>query len=240
MRSANIKAMILAAGLGTRLKPFTDKHPKALYEADGVTLLEHSLRHLNHHGIREVIINVHHFPEQILRFLENNGNFGMDITISDESDRLMETGGGVKKAEEFLCDCDAFIVRNVDILSDLDLTAMLRIHLAAKPLATLAVRNRVSSRYFLFDEHMQLCGWMNRSTGEERIPRPKQHLVPLAFSGIHALSPAIFPMMTETGPFSLTDLYLSLCHDYVIHGYEDISPYWRDAGKSDQNKNETR
>lgn len=229
--------MILAAGLGTRLRPFTDNHPKALFEADGVTLLEHSLRHLMHHGIRNVVINVHHFPEQILQYLEENGNFGMDISISDESGRLMETGGGVKKAEPFLYDCDAFIVRNVDILSDLDLTAMLRIHLAAKPLATLAVRNRVTSRYFLFDEYMQLCGWLNRSTGKERIPRPKQHLLPLAFSGIHALSPAIFPMMTEPGPFSLTDLYINLCTDYVIHGYEDISPYWRDAGKSDQNKN---
>jgi N-acetyl-alpha-D-muramate 1-phosphate uridylyltransferase len=233
MKQYKIKAMVLAAGLGTRLKPFTDHHPKALFEADGVTLLEHSLRHLMHHGIREVVINVHHFPDQILRYLDENGNFGMDITISNESGKLMDTGGGVKKAEPFLADCDAFIVRNVDVLSDMDLTGMLRIHLAAKPLVTLAVRNRVTSRYFLFDEYMQLCGWMNRTTKEERIPRPKQHLVPLAFDGIQAISPAIFPMMTDTEPFSLTDLYIRLCMDFVIHGYEDLSPYWRDAGKNE-------
>ena len=240
MKPARIKAMVLAAGKGTRLKPFTDSHPKALFEADGFTLLEHALRHLNHHGIRDVVINVHHFSDQILEYLDDNGNFGMNITISDETAMLMETGGGVRRAEAFLSDCDAFIVRNVDILSDMDLTAMLRIHLAAKPLATLAVRNRVTSRFFLFDEAMRLCGWMNRKTGEERIPLPRPHLLPLAFSGIQALSPAVFPLITEKGPFSLTDLYIRLCPDHVIHGYEDISPYWRDAGKPESTNKESR
>ncbi|HPS74544.1 MAG TPA: nucleotidyltransferase family protein [Bacteroidales bacterium] len=239
MRSYHIKAMILAAGLGTRLKPFTDSHPKALFEVDGVTLLEHSLRHLRRHGINEVVINVHHFADQIRQYLEENGNFGMDISISDETDLLLETGGGVKKAAGLLTGCDAFIVRNVDVLSDMDLSSMLRVQLAAKPLATLAVRDRQTSRYLLFDDRMQLCGWMNRATGEQRIMRPGKKYNSLAFSGIQAMSPEIFTLITETGRFSLTDLYLRLCQEQPVQGYLDESPVWKDAGKS-QPENMTR
>jgi len=224
--------MILAAGLGTRLKPFTDEHPKALFESEGTTLLEHSLRHLRNHGITEVIINVHHFPDQILQFLELNGNFGMRIAISDETDMLLETGGGLKKAAWFFADCDAFAVRNVDVITSLDLTAMIRMHLAAKPLATLAVRKRATARYFLFDEKMRLSGWINKRTGEQRIRRLKKRLTPLAFSGIQVMSPGIFPLITETEKFSLTNLYVRLCEDHVIQGYEDRSPLWKDAGSS--------
>jgi MurNAc alpha-1-phosphate uridylyltransferase len=222
--------MILAAGLGTRMKPFTDDHPKALYETEGATLLEHSMRDLNRHGITEVIINVHHFPEQILKFLEENGNFGMKVSISDETEMLLETGGGLKKAEWFFSGCDAFVVRNVDVISTLDLSAMVRVHLAAKPLATLAVRNRETARYFLFDEKMRLSGWINKQTGEQRIHRVKKNLKPLAFSGIQVMSPEIFPLITETGTFSLTNLHVRLCKDHIIQGYEDHSPLWKDIG----------
>jgi NDP-sugar pyrophosphorylase family protein len=230
MSMQKIKAMVLAAGLGTRLQPFTDNHPKALYETEGATLLEHALRDLNRHGITEVIVNVHHFSEQILRFLEENGNFGMKVAISDETDMLLETGGGLKKAAWFFSDCNAFVVRNVDVISTLDLTAMIRVHLAAKPLATLAVRKRETARYFLFDDKMRLSGWINKKTGEQRIHRVRKSLRPLAFSGIQVMSPEIFPLITETGKFSLTNLYVRLCRDHTIQGYEDQSPLWKDIG----------
>lgn len=236
MPPPHIKAMILAAGLGTRLKPFTEHHPKALFKSGGITLLEHALLHLAQHGIREVVINVHHFADQILGFLKENRDFGMKIRISDETDQLLETGGGVKHAEPFLSGCDAFVVRNVDVISDLDLTAMLAAHLAAKPVATLAVRSRETSRYFLFDDRMILRGWLNKATGEERIPRPGGRLVPFAFSGIQVLDASIFPLITETGRFSLTDLYIRLCGEQVIRGYEDRQSIWSDAGNFHHSK----
>ena len=240
MSNKRIKAMILAAGLGTRLRPFTDEHPKALFETEGATLLEHSLRHLRLHGISEVIINVHHFPAQILRFLEENGNFGMSVAVSDETEHLLETGGGVKKAEWFLSGCDAFVVRNVDVLTTLDLSAMIRVHRATGPLATLAVRKRDTARYFLFDDKMRLNGWINKKTGEQRLHRIKKRLTPFAFSGIQVMSPEIFPLMTETGKFSLTNLYVRLCEDHLIQGYEDKSPLWKDIGRPDQASDQKR
>ncbi len=158
--------MILAAGLGTRLRPFTDLHPKALYVFEGKTLLEHSIDHLKSAGISEVIINVHHFAGQITGFLEQHKNFGMKIAISDETGELLETGGGVKKASWFFQDCTCAIIRNADIISDLDLQKLAAAHLSGGSMATLAVRKRETSRYFLFDHDMQLCGWENRKTGE--------------------------------------------------------------------------
>jgi len=231
VKFGDMKAMILAAGLGTRLRPVTHSMPKALVVVEGKTLLQHALEHLKRYGIREVIVNVHHFPDQILEFLSGNNNFGMRIAISDESDELLETGGGVKKASWIFNDIEPFIVRNVDILSDLDLSKMMRFHRYESPLATLAVRDRETSRYFLFDEKSRLSGWENRSTGERRISREGSVLTGHAFSGIQILQPDIFPLMTETGKFSLTDLYLRLASDHIIKGFIDTGLIWKDIGK---------
>jgi NDP-sugar pyrophosphorylase family protein len=227
----HMKAMILAAGLGTRLKPFTDTHPKALYAVNGKTLLENSLLHLRSAGIKEVIINVHHFAYQIVDFLHLNNNFGMMLEISDETVELLDTGGGLKKASWFFKDCDCVIVRNVDILSDLDLNSMAASHLQTGSLATLAVRDRETSRYFLFNQDMDLCGWENRKTGERKISVESANLAPLAFSGIQIFDPAVFPLITESGKFSLTELYLRLAKDQMIKGYLETNRIWDDVGK---------
>jgi NDP-sugar pyrophosphorylase family protein len=242
-----MKAMILAAGLGTRLKPFTDAHPKALFVHQGQTLLEHAIDHLKSAGIREVIINVHHFADQIIDFLKQHAYFGMQVTISDETGELLETGGGVKKAAWFFQNCDGVIVRNVDIISDLDLLEMVIHHKSSGALATLAIRNRETTRYFLFNEEMQLCGWENRKTGEHLLVResspalqPKsaiEHnsdqvpLSPFAFSGIQVLNPEIFPLICEEGKFSLTSLYLRLAREEKINGYLEKNIVWQDVGR---------
>ena len=223
--------MILAAGLGTRLKPFTAFHPKALFKVNGKTLLEHAIDHLKTAGIREVIINVHHFSQQILNFLKRHDNFGMQITISDETGELLETGGGLKKSAWFFKGCDFAVIRNVDILSDLDLSKMAAYHLENKPLATLAVRNRETSRYLLFDDHMQLCGWENRNKGEKMISRESTSATPFAFSGMQIISHDIFPLITEEGKFSLTEMYLRLAASQKIIGYLEEGKVWKDVGR---------
>jgi NDP-sugar pyrophosphorylase family protein len=226
-----MKAMILAAGLGTRLKPLTDSMPKALVVVNGKTLLEHSVNHLVQYGGDEIIINVHHFAEQILEFLEKKNNFGLRIEISDESKMLLDTGGGLKKAAYFFDDGNPFLLRNVDVISNLDLDAMMSFHLKSGSLATLAVKNRITSRYLLFDKSMRLCGWMNDKNGERICLNEQEETAKAAFSGIHVLDPGIFPLITETGKFSLTALYLGLAREHRISGYlEDVS-YWEDAGK---------
>jgi NDP-sugar pyrophosphorylase family protein len=226
-----MKAMILAAGLGTRLKPFTDEHPKALYHVEGKTLLEHALLHVSKNGIKDVLINIHHFADQIIEYLHLNNNFGLNISISDETGELLETGGGLKKASWFFTGCDAALVRNVDILSDIDLRRMTEYHIASKCLATLAVRNRETSRYFLFDETMKLCGWENLKTGERRMARPSDTVNALAFSGIQIIDPQMFSLITEEGKFSLTDLYLRLAETQNICGYPEEGLLWRDVGR---------
>jgi N-acetyl-alpha-D-muramate 1-phosphate uridylyltransferase len=231
-----MKAMILAAGLGTRLKPFTDLHPKALYEIEGCTLLEHAVNHLKSAGINDVIINVHHFANQIIDLIQLHDNFGLNIAVSNESGELLETGGGLKKAAWFFEDCDGAIIRNVDILSDLDLTKMARAHKNSGSLATLAVRNRITSRYFLFDDRMKLCGWENQATGERILTGETFACTPLAFSGIQILDPGVFPMITEVGKFSLTDLYLRLAATHKISGYLEDGKVWKDVGRLTSDK----
>lgn len=228
-----MKGFILAAGLGTRLKPFTDFLPKALFEAEGKTMLEHSLDHLRRYGIREVIINLHHLPGLIRDFLAKHDNFGMEITFSDETDSLLETGGGLKKAAWFFSGPEPFVVRNVDVLSDLDLKEMTRFHKNNGALATLAVRERMTSRYLLFDDQWTLCGWENRRTGERKVVRQAVKLLPRAFNGIQVLSPEILPLITETGKFSLVDIYLRLAPGARIKGYSDQSAIWKDIGKAE-------
>lgn len=222
--------MILAAGLGTRLRPFTENHPKALYPVDGKPLLVHALEHVRSAGITEVIINVHHFAGQIIDFLLENRNFGMDISISDETGQLLETGGGLKKAAWFFEGAGLALVRNADILSDLDLRALMRQHRDTGALATLAVRDRSTSRYFLFDNNGRLCGWENRKSGEKVLCGENAGLMPYAFSGIQVLDPKIFGLIEEEGSFSLTALYLRLAATQNIRAFTDNGSLWRDIG----------
>jgi len=226
-----MKALILAAGLGTRLQPVTNSIPKALVMVDGKPLLQHALEHVKRFGIHDVIVNVHHFPGQIVDFLAAHDNFGLEIAISDESDELLETGGGVKKASWFFQDGEPFLVRNVDLLSDLNIERLLESHLEREALATLVVRDRLTSRYLLFDQTMQLCGWENRKTGERLNYREEKEMIPLAFSGIQVINPEIFPLITERGKFSLINLYLRLATNHSIRGTLDEASYWKDVGK---------
>ena len=226
-----MKAMILAAGLGTRLKPFTDSKPKALYQVEGKTLLEHAIIHLKSAGINEIIINVHHFADQIVEFIHLHKNFCIRMAVSDETGELLDTGGGLKKAAWFFDNCDSAIVRNVDILSDLDLKSMEKFHLNSHSLATLAVRNRTTSRYFLFDDQMNLCGWENLKTGEKRVARKTITSTPFAFSGIQIINPLIISEIVEEGKFSLTTLYLRLAKTENITGYVEDGMLWKDVGR---------
>jgi len=228
-----MKAMILAAGLGTRLKPLTEIIPKALVKVYGVPLLEQSLLHLKKSGIKQVIINVHHFAGQIIDYLKINHDFRMEIAVSDESGELLDTGGGLKKASWFFSDDNPFLVLNVDVLSDLALDKLNEHHYKSGGLATLVVRERETSRYLLFNKDLQLCGWENKKTGEKKITRPQSiDNRQLAFSGIQMIDPKIFGLITETGKFSLTELYLRLSVEHKIVGFIDKDSYWRDAGKN--------
>ena len=227
-----MKAMILAAGLGTRLKPFTNNHPKALALVNEKTLLQRNIEYLAGFGFNDVVVNVHHFADQIIDVLEKNNGFGSKVTISDETDEVLETGGGIKKARWFLGkDTSPFVVMNVDILTDLDLGKMLDFHLKNNPLATLAVTERETSRYFLFDEKGLLNGWRNIKSGEEKISRKSSQYIQKAFSGIQILSPEIFSLMQHTGKFSMVDAYLKLAETNPIMGFEHSALKFVDAGK---------
>ncbi|MFH1195740.1 MAG: nucleotidyltransferase family protein [bacterium] len=227
-----MKAMILAAGLGTRLKPLTDERPKALVPFNGKPLLEHVITKLISQGFYEIIINVHHFAEQVIDYVSKKNSFGIRIEISDERDKLLDTGGGVKKASWFFDDGKPFLVHNVDIISDTDLTALFRHHVDKEEIATLSVRERKSSRYLLFDDDNTLCGWKNVNTGEIKLPRQTNStLKELAFSGIQILSPQIFNFMPDVEVFSSIDLYLGLAARFEIKGLIDQSLKWIDAGK---------
>jgi len=222
--------MIFAAGLGTRLKPFTDHHPKALAEVNGKTLLEHAIRYLQRFGIEDVIVNVHHFAEQIEAVIEENSGFGSWVTVSDERDVVLETGGGLKKAAWYFEGETDLVVMNVDVLTNLDLSKMIETHKQSDAIATLAVMERNSSRQLLFDEHMILCGWTNNKTGEQRISREVLSLRPFAFSGVQVLSTEIFDMPFE-GKFSVIDVYLHFAKTKVIKGYDHTGNIFIDVGK---------
>jgi len=229
-----MKAMIFAAGLGTRLRPITEKCPKALVEIGGYTLLELVIRKLKHFGFDEIIINVHHFANQIVDFLAAKHNFGIHIEISDETDLLLDTGGGLKKAAHFFADGKPFLVHNVDILSDINLLNLYNAHLQHNSLATLAVRKRDGSRFFLFNNELHLCGWANFATGEKRLcTTAENELFPLAFSGIHVVEPRIFDSISENGVFSIVDVYLRLANNNKIKAYSHDSSSWNDVGKTE-------
>jgi mannose-1-phosphate guanylyltransferase len=233
-----MKAMILAAGLGTRLRPLTDDRPKALVEVAGRTLLEITLMRLRAFDVREVIVNVHHFADQIIDYLRVNHSFGMRIEISRE-EILLDTGGGLKKAAWFFREDSAsrdesFILHNVDVISTIDLVKMVEAHEASGALATLAVQKRESSRQLLFDEHLQLCGRRAGRDHEPEIARPAPVLEPLAFSGIHIISPRLLPLLTEDGVFSIIAPYLRLAgKGEQILGFRADEYYWRDLGRAE-------
>ena len=231
-----MKAMILAAGLGTRLRPLTDHRPKALVEVAGRTMLEVTLSRLRAFDICEVIINVHHFADQILQYLEANRNFGMRIEVSRE-EVLLDTGGGLKKAAYFFLEGsngngEPFVLHNVDVISTIDLRRMIEFHTEHQALATLAVQNRESSRHLLFDEQRQLCG--RRSDGRNQVVRSSPEVEALAFCGIHIISPRLFQHMTEEGVFSIITPYLRLAASGErIVGFRADEYDWLDLGKPD-------
>jgi NDP-sugar pyrophosphorylase family protein len=235
-----MKAMVLAAGLGTRLRPLTDDRPKALVEVAGRTMLDITLARLRAFGVREAIVNVHHFADMVVEYLKAHDNFGMRIEVSRE-EMLLDTGGGLKKAAWFFLEDsrhdEPFILHNVDALSTIDLQRMVQFHTQNQALATLAVRDRDTSRYLLFDEQSSLCG---RRLGRDltaEIVRPTPQVHPLAFSGIHVISPRLLPMMTEGGVFSIVTSYLRLAgRGEKILGFRDDEYYWRDLGKPENIK----
>lgn len=226
-----MKAMLFAAGLGTRLKPFTDNAPKALAIVAGKTLLELNIRYLQTFGITDVIINVHHFADMIESTIGKNNGFGSDITISDERSEVLETGGGLKKAASYFGKEDAFVAMNVDVLTNLDLNKLIAAHHQALPKATLSVMRRNSSRQLLFDSSMTLCGWENNITKEQKISRNIARTSPYAFSGIQVVSPSIWEGMPFEGKFSLIDLYLDVAKQNTIKGYDHTGDTFIDVGK---------
>ena len=229
-----MKAIIFAAGLGTRLKPLTNDRPKALVGLCGQPLLWHSVNYLKKNGISEVIVNVHHFSEQLIEYVGKT-DFGVPVYISDESSELLDTGGGMLKARDFLEGNEPFVACNTDIIASLDLKSVIDYHKTNNPLVTLVVRDRPTARKFLFDDAMTLTGWKNFETGQEIISRENNtNPVALAFSGIHIISPKIFVLIKETGKFSVVDLYLRLSKENRIIGYPDRSNFWLDLGKPGQ------
>lgn len=230
-----MKAMILAAGLGTRLHPLTNDRPKALVEVAGHSLLEITLRRLASFGIREVIVNVHHFADMVVDYLKKNSNFGMRIEISQE-ELLLDTGGGLKKAAWFFLEDsksnEPFVVHNVDVISAIDIPRMVHFHQENRDLATLAVQERVTSRYLLFDEQDQLCGRRGGKDQQDQIARSSHEKRAYAFCGVHVISADLLPLMVEDGAFSVIASYLRLASQgQRIMAFRADEYYWRDLGK---------
>ena len=221
-----MKAMIFAAGLGSRLKPLTDTMPKALVPVAGCPMLEHVILKLKASGFTEIVINIHHFGEQIIDFLKTNNDFGLTIHISDERDRLLDTGGGIRKARLFFLNFgEPFLVHNVDILSDMNLKELYDFHMQSGSVATLLASRRTTSRYLLFDTERKLRGWINKDTGQvkpEGFHYDESLYREYAFSGIHVFSPAVFRLMEAPrweGKFSIMDFYLATCGQTDYSGY---------------------
>lgn len=227
--------MVLAAGLGTRLRPLTNDRPKALVEVGGRTLLEITLERLRSLGVSEVIVNTHHFADCMQEYLAAHGSFGMRVEISRE-DELLDTGGGLKRAGWFFLEAgdEPFLLHNVDVLSNIDVDAMVRFHRERGALATLAVQDRATSRYLLFDGDGLLCGRRAGRDGEPQMARAAEGAQALAFAGIHVISPRIFSRLKEDGAFSIIDAYLRLAAEgEAIAGFRADAYYWRDLGKAE-------
>jgi NDP-sugar pyrophosphorylase family protein len=232
-----MKAMILAAGLGTRLKPLTDSVPKAMVTIAGNPLLFYTIQKLLTIGVKEIIINVHHFQEKIIEYVRENKDFGISISFSKE-ETLLDTGGGLKNVSSFFDDGRPFILHNVDVFSEIDLESMLAYHQHKKSLATLAVRKRKTSRYFLFNQEHHLVGWQSLDTGEKKIVRHlSQTPENLSFMGIHVISPEIFPFLPDNPVFSIIKAYLDLAQlGQKIVGYRNDVDFWIDLGKKEHFK----
>lgn len=226
-----MKAMIFAAGLGTRFKPWTDKHPKALAIVNGKSLLQRNIEYLQQYNITDVVVNVHHFSEQIIEAVEKNKGWGSNIIISDESNEVLETGGGLLKAKSLLQDNEQFVTLNADILTDLSISDLLTFHQENNALISFGITNRKSSRCFLFDENKRLCGWENNVTGEQKFSIAKDNLKPMAYSCVAVFEPSIFQLIPQQGKFSLTETYLRLAADHLIMGYDHSGDRFIDVGK---------
>ncbi len=241
-----MKAMIFAAGLGTRLKPLTDNCPKALIEVGGKPMLQIVIEQLIKYGFNDIIINIHYLGNQIVDFLQQHQNFGINIVISDETNEILETGGGLWKAKDFFNNKEPFLVCNADILTNINLEKFYQSHLHNNAIATLAVRQRNSSRYLLFDDEDILFGWENVKTNEIKIPRKLstvdrqlstdyQHpLHEFAFSGYHIISPEIFKHNHCEGKFSMIDWYLDICRDHEIKAFHHNDDIWIDIGSQEE------
>lgn len=231
--NGNICAMVFAAGLGTRLYPLTQDRPKALVEVHGKTLLETVIGRIIGCGIRHIVVNVHHFSGLMKEYLATHP-FDADIRISDETDFLLDTGGGLKFAEPLFGSAGHILLHNVDILSDIDLNQLIEQHITNNAIATLAVRERVTSRYLIFERAtMRLCGWENVKTGEKRMEMPCTDRVPLGFSGIHVVRRDILDHIPSGQKLSMTPLYLDLAAQHPIYGYLHQNDQWMDVGKYD-------
>ena len=230
-----MQAMIFAAGLGTRLKPLTDTMPKALVGVGGKPLIEHVVEKLKASGAERIVVNVHHFASQVIDYLQENDNFGVDVRISDESERLLDTGGGIKKARSLFMPDAPILIHNVDILSNVDLDRLYYGHGDVD--ATLLVSERKTKRYLLFDNDMRLVGWTNTDTGEVKSPYPGLRVGDcrmLAFSGIHVFSPRLFPLMDDfPDKFGIIDFYLQVCSKAVVKGCVQPGLRLLDVGKLD-------
>ena len=230
-----IAGFILAAGLGTRLKPWTDHHPKALAVVNGKSLLQRNVEYLQKFGITEVVVNVHHFADQIIETIKANKGWGSHISISDEKEEVLETGGGLLKAKKLLECYETFVLMNCDILTNLDLNVLINEHQENQALATLAVARRETSRYLLFNSKYEMVGWKNIKTEETKLPANQKigQVEPtvMAFSGIHVISNSIFDKINFTGKFGMIDLYLDLCANNIILGFDHSNDLVLDVGK---------
>ncbi len=225
--------MLFAAGLGTRLKPFTNEHPKALAQVNGKTLLQRNIQYLQGFGINKVVVNVHHFANQIIDIVNENNGWGSEVIISDETAEVLETGGGLVKAIPLFGNAENIVVMNVDILTDLDITAMLQQHIHTNALATLAVTERETSRYFVFNNQNKLCGWINTKTNELKGIANFDEAVhkKFAFSGVHIINKKLFGLIKQQGKFSMVDVYLDLMKTNDIIAFNHSGNKFIDVGK---------
>jgi NDP-sugar pyrophosphorylase family protein len=223
--------MIFAAGLGTRFKPWTDEHPKALAMIHNKSLLQRNIEYLQLYGITDVVVNVHHFADQIIEAVEKTKGWGSNIIISDERDEVLETGGGLLKAKDFLKTEDAFITLNADVLTNLSIHKLLSFHKQNNALISLGISNRISSRSFLFNANNRLCGWENNVTGEKKIVFNHSPLHAMAYTCVAVFEPQVFDYITQSGKFSLTDTYLKLAPHHLIQGMDHSGDLFIDVGK---------
>lgn len=229
------RAIIFSAGLGTRFKPWTDNHPKALARVNNKPLLQRNIEYLQRFGINEVVINVHHFANQIKDAIKENNGWGSKIFISDESHELLETGGGLLHAYSFLKD-DSFVSINVDVLTTLDLNKLIDFHFETQALATLSVQQRTTTRFFLWNKNNRLCGWKNTLTGEERISIQEEHTTPLAFTCVTVYHKGFLDLIKQRGKFSITEPFLQLAPAHLINGYDHTGDLFIDVGKPESVK----